>query len=118
MNVNKHNTINYVELPVGDLALAKDFFSKVFGWSFTDYGPEYAAFSGAGIDGGFFQSDLCVSTAVGSALLVFYSNNLEMTQTEIEAAGGEIIKPVFAFPGGQRFHFVDPNGNEFGVWSE
>ena len=116
--MNQHHTINYVELPVGDLALAKRFFGTVFGWSFTDYGPEYSAFSGAGIDGGLFQSDLCVSTEAGSVLLVLYSNNLETTQAEIEAAGGEIIKPIFAFPGGRRFHFIDPNGNEFAVWSE
>ena len=116
--MNQHHMINYVELPVGDLALAKDFFSKVFGWSFADYGPEYCAFSGAGIDGGFFQSDLCVSTEVGSVLLVIYSSDLEATQTQIEAAGGGIIKPIFTFPGGRRFHFIDPNGNEFAVWSE
>ena len=116
--MNQHHKINYVELPVGDLALAKTFFSTVFGWSFTDYGAEYCAFSGAGIDGGFFQSDFCVSTEVGSVLLVIYSSNLEATQADIEAAGGEIIKPVFSFPGGRRLHFIDPNGNEFAVWSE
>ena len=116
--MNKHHSINYVECPVGDLTLAKRFFSAVFGWSFTDYGPEYCAFSGAGINGGFFQSDLCMSTEVGSALLVLYSDNLEATQAAIEAAGGAIVKPVFTFPGGRRLHFVDPNGNEFAVWSE
>ena len=115
-----HEKINYTEFPAKDLPAVKAFFTEVFGWSFTDYGPEYASFSAAdaGLDGGFFQSDKASSTDNGAALIVFYSNALEATQAKVETAGGAIIKPIFSFPGGRRFHFTDPNGNEFAVWSE
>ncbi len=116
--MNEHEKINYVEFPAKDIEAAKSFFSSVFGWSFVDYGPEYTAFSNEGLDGGFFQSELTVSTESGSALLVFYSDELEGTQSKIENAGGSIIKPIFDFPGGRRFHFGDPNGNEYAVWSD
>lgn len=116
--MNLHEKINYVELPAKDIEKAKAFFSTAFGWSFVDYGPEYSAFADEGIDGGFFKSDLSVSTDNGSALIVFYSNDIEKTQAKIEAAGGSIIKPIFEFPGGRRFHFADPNGNEYAVWSD
>lgn len=116
--MNIHEKINYLEFPTADIEKTKVFFSTVFGWSFTDYGPEYTAFSQAGIDGGFFKSELTCSTANGSALAVIYSNDLEQTQHKIEAAGGSVIKPIFAFPGGRRFHFTDPNGNEYAVWSD
>lgn len=116
--MNRHETINYVEFPATDLDAVKAFFGAVFGWSFTDYGPEYTAFSDQGLDGGFFKSDQVMSSALGSALIVFYSDDLEATQVKIEQAGGSIVKPCFAFPGGRRFHFSDPNGNEYAVWSE
>jgi len=116
--MNSHEKINYVEFPARDIEATKEFFTKAFGWSFVDYGPEYTAFSDAGIDGGFFQSGLSASTETGSALIVFYSESLEQTQAKIEAAGGTVIKPVFSFPGGRRFHFGDPNGNEYAVWSD
>jgi len=89
----------------------------VFNWRFVDYGLEYTAFNNAGIDGGFFKSKLNVSTDSGSALIVFYSDQLEQTLEKIKTAGGSVIKPIFEFPGGRRFHFGDPNGNEFAVWS-
>ena len=116
--MNKHEKINYVEFPAKDINAAKDFFRTVFGWSFVDYGPEYTAFSNEGIDGGFFQSDLSASTENGSVLIVFYSEDLEQTLAKIERAGGSIVKPIFTFPGGRRFHFADPNGNEYAVWSD
>jgi len=112
-----HEKINYVEFPAKDIEATKAFFIKVFGWSFVDYGPEYTSFSNAGLDGGFFKSNLTVSTDTGSALIVFYSKDLEQTLSNIEKAGGTIIKPIFTFPGGRRFHFGDPNGNEYAVWS-
>lgn len=90
----------------------------MFDWSFVDYGPEYTAFSDEGLDGGFFKSDLSVSTENGSALIVFYSENLEQTQSKIASSDGSITKPIFSFPGGRRFHFSDPNGNEYAVWSD
>jgi uncharacterized protein len=116
--MNQHEKINYVEFPAKDLAGTKTFFQSVFGWSFTDYGPEYIAFENQGLDGGFFQSDLTSSTANGAALIVLYSNQLEATLAKVEQAGGSILRPIYSFPGGRRFHFTEPSGNEFAVWSE
>lgn len=116
--MNKHEKINYVEFPAKNIEATKAFFSAAFGWSFVDYGPDYTAFSDEGLDGGFFRADLAASTGNGSALIVFYSDNLEQTLTKVERAGGSILKPIYAFPGGRRFHFTDPSGNEFAVWSE
>jgi predicted enzyme related to lactoylglutathione lyase len=116
--MNQHEKINYIEFPAKNIEATKIFFTEVFGWSFVDYGPEYAAFSNEGIDGGFFKSTLTLSTEKGSALVVFFSEELEQTQQKIENAGGAIIKPIFSFPGGRRFHFSDPNGNEYAVWSD
>lgn len=112
--------INYLEFPAKDLAATKSFFSQVFGWQFTDYGPEYTAFfaENAGIDGGFYLSELVATTSNGSCLTVWFSDTLEDTEQRIVQAGGTIVKPCFAFPGGRRFHFTDPNGNEFAVWSD
>ncbi len=115
---NKHEKINYIELHASDFEATKQFFSTVFGWSFTDYGPDYMAFSNAGVDGGFFRSDLSASSQKGSSLIVFYSDNLEQTQSKVESAKGSITQAIFLFPGGRRFHFKDPNGNEFAVWSD
>ncbi len=116
--MNLHEKINYVELPAKDLAATKVFFQSVFGWSFVDYGPEYTAFSDQGIDGGFFKSELASSSQNGAALVIFYSNQLEATLAKVEKAGGSIVRPIFSFPGGRRFHFTEPSGNEFAVWSE
>ena len=116
--MNKHEKINYIEFPAKYMETTKDFFTSVFGWSFTDYGPDYTAFSNAGIEGGFYKADLSAIYAKGSALVVFFSKNLEKTQVKIEGAGGTIEKPIFSFPGGRRFHFTEPSGNEFAVWSD
>ena len=110
--------INYIEYPSRNLLATKSFFSRVFDWTFKDYGPEYSAFFNAGVDGGFYQADLAASTASGSALIVIYSDALEATQQKIVAAGGAIVKPVFDFPGGRRFHFTEPGGNELAVWTD
>ena len=83
-----------------------------------DYGPEYVAFDNAGLDGGFFKSDLVATTENGSVLVVLYSATLEDTLERVISAGGVIVKDIFSFPGGRRFHFSDPNGNEYAVWSE
>ncbi|MDX1285308.1 MAG: VOC family protein [Draconibacterium sp.] len=114
----QHEKINYVEYPAKDLVATKKFFSEAFGWSFQDFGPEYTAFSNEGLDGGFYQADLHSSSQNGGALIVFYSDNLAETQVKIEQAGGKIVKPIFPFPGGQRFHFTEPSGNEFAAWSD
>ena len=116
--MNIHGKINYVEFHSSGLALTKRFFGEVFGWEFQDYGPEYVAFSGAGLDGGFFLSDKSSSAEAGAVLVVFYSERLEETLAKVEAAGGKITRPIFSFPGGRRFHFTDPVGNEFAVWTD
>jgi predicted enzyme related to lactoylglutathione lyase len=116
--MNLHNKINYVEFHAKDLPATKAFFQSAFGWSFVDYGPEYTAFSDQGLDGGFFQSDLTSFSEKGAALIILYSNQLEATLANVEKAGGSIVKPIYAFPGGRRFHFTEPSGNEFAVWSE
>ncbi len=113
-----HEKIDYIELPAINMDACKTFFARVFGWKFEDYGPEYTAFYNAGIKGGFYQSDLSTAQDNGGALVIFYSEDLEQTKAKVEKAGGVVVKPTFSFPGGQRFHFVDPSGNEFAVWSE
>jgi len=114
----KHEKLNYVELPAKNLDAAKTFFSSVFGWEFVDYGPEYTAFSNQGLDGGFFKSNLSSQTINGGALLVFYNMDIEATRSKVEMHGGKITRPIFEFPGGCRFHFTEPSGNELAVWSE
>jgi len=113
-----HEQINYLEYPSADLAATKDFFTTVFGWQFEDYGPDYCAFSNVGVDGGFYRADLSCKPENGAALTVFYSDNLDTTQAKIEQAGGLIVQAIFSFPGGRRFHFTEPAGNEFAVWSD
>ena len=105
--------LDYLELPGGDLPANKAFYGAAFGWKFVDYGPEYAAFD-EGLEGGFdAQSD-----SVKAPLPVLFAHDIEAMQARVEAAGGTIVKPIFAFPGGRRFHFRDPAGNELAVWSE
>ena len=116
--MNIHEKINYVEFPAADLAASKTFFSRVFGWQFTDYSAEYSAFSNAGLEGGFYVAPLASKAAEGAALIVLYSEALEATMAKIEQAGGVIVKPIFSFPGGRRFHFTEPGGNELAVWSD
>jgi len=116
--MNTHEKLNYVEFAATDLTATKAFFEASFGWSFVDYGPDYTAFSGQGLDGGFYRASLRSRADTGGALLVFYSADLEATLAKVQAAGGEIIQPVFSFPGGRRFHFSEPSGNEFAVWSD
>ncbi len=110
-------TLNYIELPGGDLAKTKAFYEAVFGWVFTDYGPNYTAFAKAeaGMDGGF---DSTVSAQTPGALVIFYAEALEATLAKVQKAGGEIVLEIFDFPGGRRFHFKDPAGNELAVWGD
>ncbi len=116
--MSDHEKIDYVEFASRDLATTKAFFSQVFGWEFKDFGDDYCAFLNQGVNGGFYQADLASTPATGGALIVFYSEELEMTQSKIEQAGGTVVKPIFSFPGGRRFHFTEPCGNEFAVWSD
>jgi len=116
--MNIHEQINFLEFPSRDIEKTKLFFSTVFNWEFQDYGPEYTCFVNEGLSAGFYLSDKSSLTENGGALIVFYSKNLNETQSKITDAGGSIIKPIFEFPGGSRFHFVDTTGNEFAVWSD
>src|SRR5690606_41663502 len=109
--------IDVVELPSADREATTRFFAAVFGWGFQDCGPDYVAISGAGLDGGFFRSGTAARTERGSALGVLYSDDIGATLDKVEAAGGTVVKPVFDFPGGRRFHFTEPGGSEFAVWS-
>lgn len=110
--------IDYLEMPSRNIAATKQFFSSAFGWSFVDYGPDYIAIENAGLDGGFFKTEKVATTANGSVLVVLYSAELNHTLEQVKAAGGVIVQDIFEFPGGRRFHFSDPSGNEFAVWSE
>ena len=107
--------LDYLEMPAigGTLDIVKAFYSAAFSWTFTDYGPTYSAFS-EGLDGGFDAA----AEARPKPLPVLYSENLEETLAAVESAGGTILKPIFSFPGGRRFHFADPAGNELAVWGE
>jgi predicted enzyme related to lactoylglutathione lyase len=109
--------INYVELPAKNIPATKAFFESVFAWSFIDYGEEYTAFSNSGIEGGFFLSELVSRTENGACLLVLLSDDLEATELRVKKAGGIISQDIFSFPGGRRFHFIEPSGNELAVWS-
>lgn len=116
MAAQTHHAIDYVEFNVRDLAAAKRFYSAAFGWRFTDYGPGYAAILGAdGEVGGLFQTAEARTTG---PLVILFSDNLEQSLKAVQAAGGKVLKEPYAFPGGRRFHFADPSGNELAVWSK
>lgn len=117
-NKPAHHKLDYVEFAARDIPATKAFFTAVFDWQFVDYGPEYTAFEKEGLDGGFYYADLVSTPANGSALLVFYSAYIQATLDKVKAHGGEIVREIFEFPGGCRFHFKEPSGNEFAVWSE
>ncbi len=104
-------------LPLVNTTETKRFYSLVFGWEFTDFGPNSVSFSGAGIDGSYNGVDK-LSINMPGPLVILFADNLKKTQKKIEKAGGIIVKPAYDFPGGRRFHFQDPNGNELAVWSE
>lgn len=110
-----NNHIDYIEFGAADLEAVKTFYNRCFGWHFTDYGPDYASFDQSGVAGGFHRTDQPASQGV---LVVLYHDDLEAVQAAIEAAGGRITAPIFSFPGGRRFHFEDPAGNQLAVWSD
>jgi uncharacterized protein len=115
---HQHLTIDYIEIAAVDLDAAKAFYGAAFEWTFTDYGPDYAGFrerGGTREAGGFTKQDQVRS---GGPLVILYSSDLEATRDAVRAAGGGIVKDIFAFPGGRRFQFTDPSGNELGVWSD
>jgi hypothetical protein len=107
--------IDYVELAAEDLPAQTAFYAQAFGWTFQAYGPDYQAF-GEGLDGGFYKPD--AENPKKPPLVVLYAHDLEAMEARVKAAGGAITAPIFSFPGGRRFHFQDPAGNELAVWSE
>jgi predicted enzyme related to lactoylglutathione lyase len=109
--------LDYLEMPGGDLAASKAFYATVFGWRFTDYGPDYAAYD-EGLEGGLYAGARSSPNGGPAALPVLFAVDLETTLAKVEAAGAEITRPIFAFPGGRRFHFRDPAGNELAVWGD
>ena len=111
----KDNHISYVEFKAKDLEVIKSFYAGCFDWSFTDYGPTYTSFSESGVHGGFEQNDDPISNG---ALIVLYHSHLDLIKNKITQSGGKISRDIFSFPGGRRFHFIDPAGNELAVWSD
>lgn len=114
----KNNTLDYLEIPSRAPELTKAFFSQLLGWTFQDYGPDYTCFQDAGINGGFWRSGVISSVSAGAPLIVIYHSDLERTAHRVTELGGTITKEIFPFPGGRRFHFAEPGGTEFGIWSE
>ncbi len=112
---HEHHAIDYIEFTVTDVAAAKRFYGAAFDWSFNEYGPDYAGIKGEGREiGGLTKGEV----TRGGPLVVLFSTNLDATLTRVREAGGKIVKDPFEFPGGRRFQFLDPAGNELAVWSE
>lgn len=107
--------VDYLEIPTKNIKTAKTFFGAIFDWTFVDYGPDYCSFFDGRIEGGFFTSEITI-TSQTSVLIVFYNDDLEGAIERILSHGGQIVREIFQFPGGERFHFSDPNGNEYAMW--
>jgi predicted enzyme related to lactoylglutathione lyase len=112
---SRNSTVDYIEFPTTDMEATKRFYTLVFGWVFEDYGPDYASFRDGRTWGGFFSSD---KVGASSPLVVIYADDLVAMEARVTGAGGRITKEAFDFPGGRRFHFADPGGNELAVWTE
>jgi uncharacterized protein len=115
--MSRDRRIDYIEFASADLEGSRRFFADVFGWRFQDYGPDYVAFNDGRSDGGFYRV-AALAEAVAAPLVVLYEDDLEAALQRVRAAGAQLVKPVFAFPGGRRFHFREPGGNVLAVWSE
>ncbi|MFL5403576.1 MAG: VOC family protein [Gemmatimonadales bacterium] len=109
------NRIDYIEFSVQNVPEAKQFYGSAFGWTFEDYGPDYASFADGRLSGGFQTQE---KVRPGGPLVIIYAADLEAMEQQVSQAGGTIVKPIFSFPGGRRFHFTDPSGNELAVWSD
>jgi predicted enzyme related to lactoylglutathione lyase len=114
-NAEHDRRIDYIEFSVKSVSDAKRFYGSAFGWRFEDYGPDYASFSDGRLNGGF---QTATEVRAGGPLVVIYGSDLETMERRITQAGGTIVRPIFSFPGGRRFHFTDPSGNELSVWSD
>ena len=115
--MNTHHHFNYIELPSTDNDAMKTFYGAVFGWTFEDWGQSYVAIHGSGIDGGFDADAGARKPSDQGALVILYSDDLAASQQAVQEEGGEISLPAYDFPGGRRFHFKDPSGNELAVWT-
>ena len=113
MATDKNCRIDYIEFGTRDIAATKRFYQVVFGWQFTDYGPDYTSFEDGRIAGGFRADE----TPGKSPLVVIYADDLDALKSRVTEAGAKVFNE-HSFPGGRRFHFVDPGGNEAAVWSE
>ncbi len=111
----RDHRIDYIELPATNMAAMKSFYSEVFGWSFEDYGPDYASFSDGRMTGGLRKEP---KVEPGGPLVVLFATDLEGAEALVREHGGRIVREIFEFPGGRRFHFADPSGNELAVWSD
>lgn len=109
------NRIDYVEIPVTDLRKAREFFAALFGWSFQDWGDDYMSFNDGRLDGGFRRADEPAPSS--GVLVVFFSTDLDRDFERVQDLGATISEPIFPFPGGRRFHFVDPTGTEYAIWA-
>lgn len=110
------NRIDYVEIPATDLSRARAFLEAMFGWTFKEWGDDYLSFSDGQLNGGIRRAD--VAAPATGVLLVFYSKDLERDVERVKELGGTISQEIFSFPGGRRFHFIDPVGTEYAIWSE
>lgn len=118
MTTSQHHRFDYIEIAAPDLERSKKFYADAFGWAFTDYGPDYAGIQGAGSDdrevGGLTPH---ATPGRNGPLVQLYSDDLDATVEAVRSAGGEVVEGPFEFPGGRRFHFLDPAGNELGAWA-
>ena len=112
------NSVDYVEIPSRDVTRSRIFFTELLGLRFTEYGPDYVAFEDGRMGGGFYTSDQVSSVASGAALIIFYTEHLETLRERAIALGATITRDIFSFPGGRRFHFAEPGGSEFSIWSD
>jgi len=115
--MSNHHHFNYIELPATDLAAMKTFYGDAFGWTFQDWGDTYAAIQGAGVEGGMDADAGTRKPSNQGTLVILFSDDLIASEKAVIDAGGKISVPAFDFPGGRRFHFTDPSGNELGVWA-
>ena len=118
MPAPKTNAVDYVEIPSRDVQRSKAFFAALVGWKFTDYGPDYVAFEDGRLSGGFFTADKVSSVAAGAALVIIYTEQLEVVRAQALKLGATITRDTFSFPGGRRFQFAEPGGSEFSFWTD
>jgi predicted enzyme related to lactoylglutathione lyase len=114
--MRSENRIDYIEIPVTDLPKARAFLETMFGWKFQEWGDEYFGFNDGSLNGGLRQAN--EPTPANGVLLILYSEDLERDVVRVQDLGGTISQEIFPFPGGRRFHFIDPVGTEFAIWSD